>query len=556
MNFDEILHDCLVALESGSTIEECLAHYPEQAAALQPLLETTVAVRSAPLQELSEDAFTRGQAKLWAATQQHRRAQPSHRRPQRASTHLTRTHAQRRRRPQWVRPNRRRAPGVFASIYTITTILAILLATLTTYSIARSTGDSLPGDRLYGAKRVVEQAQGVLMAAAGDRAAWEVEQVERRLGEALALETRGDDTTPATMHSADFDVASALEATSALPTEERRQLLALWLVDLHALRATANGHAFTTRALDQAIATVETAAAVGESPLPIVSVDEPANGNSGNVPPTATTSALQPNSDEAPAFLSAPILTPTATISATATATASATPTPAPTATVTPVPTNTPLPTWTPTATATPSATPTPAPTATPTRDDSDDSRPDPTDTPQPTHTPTPLPTETPTLEADATVTPEASTTAESTPDGTPDGTPSATETGAPPTTPTAPPTEGTPDGTTPTPDGTPPATITSEPNPPVTPGPPDPIEPEPTPDDGPATATPQPDPTEEPGPMPTDEPTDPIIEPASSPSPPPTEAAPPEATDLPPATEEATDEAPPPPAGEVTPES
>ncbi len=551
MNFDDILHDCLIAIESGSTIEDCLARYPEQAAALQPLLETMVAVRSAPLQELSEDAFARGQATLWAATQQHRRAQPSHRRPQRASTHLKRKHAQRRRRPQWVRtarPDRRRAPGVFAGIYTITTILAILLATLTTYSLARSTGDSLPGDRLYGAKRVVEQAQGILMAAAGDRAAWEVEQVERRLGEALALETRGDDTTPATMHSADFDVASALEATSALPTEERRQLLALWLADLHALRATANGHAFTTGALDQAIATVETAAAVGESPMPVVSVDEPANGNSGNAPPTATTSSLQPNSDDAPAFMSAPILTPTATISATATASA----TPTPTETATPVPTHTPLPTSTPTETATPSATPTPAPTATPTRDDSDDSRPDPTDTPQPTHTPTPLPTETPTLEADTTVTPEASTTAESTPDGTPDGTPSATETGGPPTTPTAPPTEGTPDGTTPTPDGTPPATTTSEPNPPVTPDPIDPIEPEPTPDDGPATATPQPEPTEEPGPMPTDEPTDPVIEPASSPSPLPTEAAPPEATDLPPATEEA----PPPPADEVTSES
>jgi hypothetical protein len=552
MNFDEILHDCLVSLETGGTIEDCLARYPEQVAALQPLLEMMVAVRSAPRQELSEDAFARGQATLWAATQQHRRTQPSHRRPLRSPTRLTRTHAKRRRRPQWVRtvrPDQQRAPGVFAGIYTITTILAILLVTLTTYSLARSTGDSLPGDRLYGAKRIIEQTQGVLMAAAGDGAAWEVEQIERRMSEALALETRGGDTTPATMHSADFDVASALEATSALPTEERRQLLALWLVDLHALRATANGHAFTTKALDQAIATVETAAAVGESPLPIVSVDEPANGISGNVPPTATTSALQPNSDEAPAFLSAPILTPTATISATATASA----TPTPTETATPMPTHTPLPTSTPTATATPSATPTPAPTATPTRDDSDDSRPDPTDTP----TPTPVPTQTPTDEADTTVTPEASTTPESTPGGTPDGTPSATETGGPPTTPTAPPTEETPGAATPTPDGTPPPTTTSEPDPPITP---DPIEPEPTPDDGPATATPQPAPTEEPGPMPSDEPTEPAVEPASSPSPLPTEAAPPEATDLPPATEEATEEAtvevPPPPADEVIPES
>ncbi len=544
MNFDEILHDCLVAIESGSTIEDCLARYPEQVAALQPLLEMMVAVRSAPRQELSEDAFARGQATLWAATQQHRRAQPSHRRPQRSRMHPARARVRRRRRPQPMRTDRagqQKAPGIFAGIYMFTTLLAILVLALTTYSLARSTGDSLPGDRLYGAKRIVEQTQGVLMAAAGDGAAWEVEQVERRMSEALALETRGDDTTPETMHSADFDVAPALAATSALPTEERRQLLATLLNDLHALRATANGHAFTTRALDDAIATVETAAAMDDPPLPIVSADEPANdGASGEMPPTATTSALQADNGDAPGLMSAPILTPTATISATATATASATP--APTNTATPVPTHTPMPTATPTATATPSATPTPAPTATATRDDSDSSRPDPTDTPQPTHTPTP--TDTPTVEVDATITPEASSTAESTPDGTP----SATETGTPPTTPTVPPTDGTPEAATPTPDGTPPATTTSEPNPPVTP---DPIGPEPTPDDGPATATPQPDPTEEPGPMPTDEPTEPAIEPASSPSPLPTDAAPPEETDLPPATEAA----PSPPAAEVTPE-
>ena len=78
MNFDEILHDCLVSLEAGGTIEECLTSYPEQAAALQPLLETMVAVRTAPLQELSEDAFARGQATLWAAAQQNRRAQRQH----------------------------------------------------------------------------------------------------------------------------------------------------------------------------------------------------------------------------------------------------------------------------------------------------------------------------------------------------------------------------------------------------------------------------------------------------------------------------------------------
>ncbi|MFC1961789.1 DUF5667 domain-containing protein [Chloroflexota bacterium] len=59
--FDNILNECLEAiLTRGETVEECLARYPEQAAELQPLLETIVDARGAtelvPRQEFQEKA--------------------------------------------------------------------------------------------------------------------------------------------------------------------------------------------------------------------------------------------------------------------------------------------------------------------------------------------------------------------------------------------------------------------------------------------------------------------------------------------------------------------
>ena len=39
-NFDEILDKCIDSINSGDSIDECLARYPEHAAELMPLLRT------------------------------------------------------------------------------------------------------------------------------------------------------------------------------------------------------------------------------------------------------------------------------------------------------------------------------------------------------------------------------------------------------------------------------------------------------------------------------------------------------------------------------------
>ncbi|MCX8126111.1 MAG: hypothetical protein N3E40_03065, partial [Dehalococcoidia bacterium] len=43
--FDEILNECLEALEKGQSLEACLDRYPEHAQSLRPLLETALAAR-------------------------------------------------------------------------------------------------------------------------------------------------------------------------------------------------------------------------------------------------------------------------------------------------------------------------------------------------------------------------------------------------------------------------------------------------------------------------------------------------------------------------------
>jgi hypothetical protein len=527
MTFAEILDECLNDLNRGVSVEACLARHPEHAAALAPLLQTAAGLRNVPESVMSDAGFERGRAALWAAAQQVGTAE--HRRPA-AQERGKRTH---RRRIGSRRQRHLPMPPVFSMVYVMTTAMIVLVAVLTLFSLAQSTGSSLPGDALYGFKRTAERAQGVLMAAAGDHASWHAAQVERRLSEALALEAR-DGITPT---DADSGIAravdTALEAATALPSDEREALFSDWLDELHSLRNQADAEGITAGALDRTIATVETAAGVTEPALPVVTVVEPDDAQGDDNGDRSPGDAELTGDPEA---LFEPILTPTATMTATATATPSATPT------VTPLPTHTPLPTATPSPTPTetpaPTATFTPQPTATRDSGSSGGSRPDPTDTPvPPTATPTATATPSPTAEATAegSPTPDAS----STPDGT--TTPPPTGTGAPEATPSP---ETTPEGTpSPEPTVDPAATPTPE-GTPVDPGSPTPDAPTPPPDE--PTAEP---PVEPPMPTPTID--DPGVDPASSP-PPATEEPP---SDEPPVEEPPTAVPPVEPPTDATPE-
>jgi hypothetical protein len=63
----EALDKCLALLEAGSTLEECLAGYPEYSADLRPLLEVALKVRHVPSPTSSPAAFAAGKQRMLQA---------------------------------------------------------------------------------------------------------------------------------------------------------------------------------------------------------------------------------------------------------------------------------------------------------------------------------------------------------------------------------------------------------------------------------------------------------------------------------------------------------
>jgi len=128
--FEKILDECLERLTQGESIEECLAHYPEQAAELEPLLRIAIAAKEAsslePRPELKAAARHRFQA---------------------AISDIER---KRERRGVALRWRWRWALAITA------VLLLILVAGGTTVA---ASSDSLPGETLYPVKTTVEKVR-------------------------------------------------------------------------------------------------------------------------------------------------------------------------------------------------------------------------------------------------------------------------------------------------------------------------------------------------------------------------------------------------------------
>ena len=74
-DFESILDECLQQLHSGQAdVETCLARYPEQAAALRPLLQTASRLRAAPVPRPSPAAKAAGRQQLLLAVARRRQA--------------------------------------------------------------------------------------------------------------------------------------------------------------------------------------------------------------------------------------------------------------------------------------------------------------------------------------------------------------------------------------------------------------------------------------------------------------------------------------------------
>jgi Domain of unknown function (DUF5667) len=157
----DILELCLQAIEQGNaTVDQCAARYPE-IAGLGEMLHVAIAARNIPRPVMSLVAKKALEQQLIATMSKSRQPQPRRSQPIR----------------QWLR-----VPVTLAAM------LVLLLGT--GLGLTRAAENTIPGDALYGVKRVSEQVN-LFFADAPARPAVLTHIAESRLTEMSALATQG-----------------------------------------------------------------------------------------------------------------------------------------------------------------------------------------------------------------------------------------------------------------------------------------------------------------------------------------------------------------------------
>ncbi len=159
---DQILQDCLLLLDQGSTVEECIAMYPEDAEELELLLHTALTARSELTQDMPLVARTRVRARVLAEWD--RRHEPRQRR--------------------WTVPFfLPRWAAVAASV-----VMAIVVGGTGTVAAA---GGAIPGELLYPVKELTEEARLWMTRSPEAKVAMYTNLVRERVGELKELTAKG-----------------------------------------------------------------------------------------------------------------------------------------------------------------------------------------------------------------------------------------------------------------------------------------------------------------------------------------------------------------------------
>lgn len=164
--FNHILDECLERLlVEGRSVEECLAGYPQQAAALEPLLKTAAAARRSLAFKPGHRFKTETRRRLLTMLVEMKEKKAGRRVPFLAKL-----------RPRWA-----------AAV--ISVVLALLL---TGGGLAAASGGSMPGDTLYPVKLAVERVMLQLTFSPLDKAELYAELADRRVTEIVYLAERGE----------------------------------------------------------------------------------------------------------------------------------------------------------------------------------------------------------------------------------------------------------------------------------------------------------------------------------------------------------------------------
>jgi len=274
MNFEEILANCLDALERGETIEHCLARYPQNAPELAALLRLATTVRSAPQPRLSAEAFQRGRDAVRAQAQYHHslhapfaaaRAKPAqktvvqHAQPNTPSLPARQPHV--------------RTP--FVLLYRTTGVFSALVLLLCLLTLMRNIIISLPGTTLYPIKILGENMEGVLLTAAGEQVTWHARQTENRLQELVLLTQQQQTATDDLLQTIETNVQATLAASNKLPAAQRDQFLLAWIEHLQTIQTDRNLSPTVALTLEKALATVKSATQITVAPAKLPAAPTP-----------------------------------------------------------------------------------------------------------------------------------------------------------------------------------------------------------------------------------------------------------------------------------------
>ncbi len=158
--FDNILNECLERLlVKGETLEQCLAHYPEQAVALKPLLETALMAKQASAIHPRPEFRTRARYQFHAALQ--------------AAT-----------------AKRGFFPLAWPRWATVVAVALVLL--LAGGSTVVTASNSVPDEPLYAVKLATEEVRLVLTPAGIGKAELHAKLADRRVAEIVSIANRAD----------------------------------------------------------------------------------------------------------------------------------------------------------------------------------------------------------------------------------------------------------------------------------------------------------------------------------------------------------------------------
>lgn len=288
-NLEIILDNCIFSMfEEGQSLAACLAQYPEQRDVLEPLLQISVRLRDArtvqPAPEFRQVAATRMHHLISA----HPHRQPSGN-PQTVRWPDWRTLFTTRRRPVW------------AGLVGFLLVFCLLLGTLTVSAAA----NTIPGEKLYPVKRLVERTQLALTVNNHKKSHLHLRLADKRLQEtAELLVLNQNKLAEKTLRDFTGELASAtvlLDVNSPLTSNNRYSLaqvmvddlvqyertLTLWQASLPAEMETAVLDAISTAQSGQKQAML----LLGEEFTPLLPITAPTTTPSSTSATTPTPSA-------------------------------------------------------------------------------------------------------------------------------------------------------------------------------------------------------------------------------------------------------------------------